>query len=446
MEDRNKPKAHKAAGDAESIVELTSDMELPEDSDVRIIDLTDAIDGPVDVAVTTPPAVTSPTEKLPETEATAPPTPTGQVTPNFIEQEVDAAFDAVQAPLQKTAQGQESIDHDEKLIDRLSDIPRMVDSALETADSGDTRMEKIAADKAEPMEPPELAVEDMAAAAAELDSAISGSDRDDEDEEIINLTEIVDPSLFQPADSQQDEGDDQIIELTDIVDPAELRVKAVIETQDDEKILELTDIVDPAELEAAPAYATAQAPEQSGDFADHGMTWKTEIIADQTADKPEIEAAPIDSGSLPENLAPEPAADPISTGAIAPFEDDPRHQESVIRLSDVLSHNFPRDERPPTEEIKMGVEEELAKQTISLEAEDTANAMGLDLDLDLEKETRQGGKPLTDPEIEAAIERIILTKYAETIEQLIAKAVEKAVTREIENIKRAMLDGDEPLT
>ena len=52
---------------------------------------------------------------------------------------------------------------------------------------------------------------------------------------------------------------------------------------------------------------------------------------------------------------------------------------------------------------------------------------------------------MTDQEVEAAVERILKTKYAETIERLIANAVEKAVSREIENLKRTMLDDDEGL-
>ena len=41
------------------------------------------------------------------------------------------------------------------------------------------------------------------------------------------------------------------------------------------------------------------------------------------------------------------------------------------------------------------------------------------------------------------MERIILKKYGASIETLIAKAVEKAVTREINSIKRTMLDDDD---
>ena len=444
MEDRDKPKAHKAAGDTESIVELTLDMELPEESDVRIIDLTDAIDGPLGVPVAAPSTESPSAETIPTIKATAPPAPSEQeiphvieqqapdameqAIPDVIEQEVDAAFDAVQAPVQEPVPEQESIDHDDGLIDRLSDIPRKVDEAMEMAGSDDPRVEKMATNTAEPVEPPAIDADDIAASAAELDSAMAGFDPDDnnegEDEEIIQLTEIVDIEQLQTADFQLDKGEDEIIELTDIIDPAELRVGAVLEARDDDQILELTDRLDMAELQTD---APAEEP------VDEEILELTDIF-----NPAEIEDAPAHEAPA----VPEHAVDAIPIGTIPPLEDDHGNQESVIRLSEVLNHSLPEDERLPIEQIKMGAEEELAKQTISLEAEDTANALGLDL----EKDTLEEGKPLTDREIEAAVERIIQTKYAETIEQLIAKAVEKAVTREIENIKRAMLDGDEPLT
>ena len=97
MKDRDKSKAHGAAGDAESIVELTPDMELSEDSDVKIIDLTNAIDGPADIPAVSPPAAKSAAGKVPEVEKATSPAPAGQDAPDAIEQEVDAAFDAVLA-------------------------------------------------------------------------------------------------------------------------------------------------------------------------------------------------------------------------------------------------------------------------------------------------------------------------------------------------------------
>ncbi len=476
MKDRDKSEAPGAAGDAESIVELTPDMELGGDSEVKIIDLTDAIDGPADIPAVSPPAATPTAETIPVIEETPSPASIGQDTPDAIEQEVDAAFDAVQEPIQEPvsedtdsvqaepATGEESSGHDAELIDRLSDIPRRVDQAMEMAGRGDMQVDKIAQETAEPAPAPEGPGDfaDLTADAAELESAMAEFTPDGEDGEILDLTEIVDTAELQAADVQmdglyeeiieltdivdpaelqvsavtEDLGDEDILELTDIVDPDELQVGALTEDRDDDDILELTDIVDPAELEAAPAQPAPQASGRIEGLGDQG--------AGQATDESPLEAQPPDIQPLPEEPGQEQTepADAISIGAIPPFEDEGPHENSVIQLSDVLNQSAPKEERVPIEQIKVGAEEELAQQSISLEAELTADSLGMDL----EKEAWEEDKTVTDREIEAAVERIIQTKYTETIERLIAKAVEKAVTREIENIKRAMLDGDEPLT
>lgn len=51
---------------------------------------------------------------------------------------------------------------------------------------------------------------------------------------------------------------------------------------------------------------------------------------------------------------------------------------------------------------------------------------------------------ISNTEMEAAIMRLIETKYSKKIEQLIVKAIEKAVTREITKIKRAISDESNP--
>ena len=56
MEDREKSKATKP----ENIVELTPDMELTDESQVEVIDLTDIVDGPDEI-----PAFASPVSETP---------------------------------------------------------------------------------------------------------------------------------------------------------------------------------------------------------------------------------------------------------------------------------------------------------------------------------------------------------------------------------------------
>ncbi len=405
MEDHNKSKVRAASGDAESIVELTPGMELPDQTNIRIIDLTDAVDNPSGFPASSPEIDPSVTEPTSGTEKTLPNPPDDEIPPGNIEQEVDAAFDAVQEP---AAPMEES---NEALFNRLSDIPRRVDNALDPDFQKKTQPEALPAMPIKPSAPDD---ENLAIDAAEVESALAGYAHDGQDDEIVELTDIVEPEELSPSDFQLE---DEIIELTDIVDPAELQVSAA-ENQDDGEILELTDIVDPAEpaaMDADPSgEAEALAIKEMVDPAELEEGLAGNEIVEPEDFQPEIDEAPI--------------VDPI--GAMAPHEgEESLPEEGMVRLSDVLSPRPPEEEGLPVEQIKMGAEE------------DTAGAPGPDLDHEIQNENNM----LTEREIEAAVERIIQKKYAATIEQLIARTVEKAVTREIENIKRAMMDGDEPL-
>jgi len=62
------------------------------------------------------------------------------------------------------------------------------------------------------------------------------------------------------------------------------------------------------------------------------------------------------------------------------------------------------------------------------------------IDLNEVREAMGGATELTDKELEDVIEKIIRTKYAETIERHIASVVEKVVTREMENLKRSLME------
>ena len=131
MEDREKSKATKP----ENIVELTPDMEVTDESQVEVIDLTDIVDGPDEI-----PAFASPVSETPA-EAKRPVSrpPTGSIYSSVIEQEVEAAFDFVQSPIQVTAPETPPPANHVGLMDKLSDIPRMVDDALDVSGAPDTR-------------------------------------------------------------------------------------------------------------------------------------------------------------------------------------------------------------------------------------------------------------------------------------------------------------------
>jgi predicted ribosome quality control (RQC) complex YloA/Tae2 family protein len=54
--------------------------------------------------------------------------------------------------------------------------------------------------------------------------------------------------------------------------------------------------------------------------------------------------------------------------------------------------------------------------------------------------------PFTEQQLEAALERTIRRIYAEKIEHLMFQTIEKTVQREIEKIKRALLEDDDELS
>jgi len=105
-------------------------------------------------------------------------------------------------------------------------------------------------------------------------------------------------------------------------------------------------------------------------------------------------------------------------GPVADQAEPEEEEEGLLSLTDVLNRSAAdAAKKPPVERVGSVIRE-------------------------VEEDTGKDVRTLTDNEVEAAVERILKTKYAETIERLIANAVEKAVNREIENLKRTMLDDD----
>lgn len=142
----------------------------------------------------------------------------------------------------------------------------------------------------------------------------------------------------------------------------------------------------------------------------------------------------IDGSQIPEEIPPE-AED---TAPIAPVEEITDDQEQVIQLADILSAS--KTQQPNAEHAPISPEEDMDAPPVNLETQDATAA----LDVDPTNKTMEGDALFEDKKIEAAVEKIIRTKYADKMEQLIASAVEKAVTEEIENIRRSLSDLDEP--
>ena len=92
------------------------------------------------------------------------------------------------------------------------------------------------------------------------------------------------------------------------------------------------------------------------------------------------------------------------------------------------------------ENITLGVEEELSK-----EAAGDDKGLQIGMDMDEVKEAAEKSAQMKGQDLEKAIEEVIRSKYSQTIEQFIASAVEKVVTREMESIKQKLMDDDQDL-
>ncbi len=404
MEDNSKPKDRPASKvpAKDKIVELMPNMEVETDSRGKIIDLTRAINGTADQLAPQTARVQTPAEDVGATQDQQAATDHG--IPAAIEKDVDAAFN--------TLDSVQSKDSTEKMpaSDDLDDLTDMVDSALRETDEKEETSTNESSTSEEPVL--ELASEldeeiplentlqesgpqttgTNAAIDQETDSAaLTPEATDAEEDEILELTDMVDADELvqtpaEPAATAADE--DEILELTDMVDPVEMAEAAgdsAIDLDDeDDDVIELTDMVDPAEIAAALAE-----PDAPLDELDERQTGLDELGMDN---------------------------------------------DQVIQLDSVLSRSLQNDAQSA-----LIAEETEADEQLPSEENFPTSSLGMEL----EEETPEEPVALTEKEIEEAIERIIRTKYATSIEKLVAATVERVVKREIEEIKRSLMDDDE---
>ena len=470
MEDHNQSWKKSKSADKESIVELSKDMESPDQTKHKIIDLTLEMDGSEDKAQAKP-AKEMIQEKLSDTPEPAEeksPAAIINETTDSVEEEVDAAFDAVQMqPIESTA-----TKADNALFDELSDITQQVDDAVSRRDTNTSSDEN----PLPPIEPVPLDNDTLAADAAELDEAMAGDDDDDP----TGQADVASNGEDELSDTFEVEDHDDIIELVDVVESTELADLGTTTPQEDDEIIELTDIVDPAEVESlgldmqqkkkAPE-ADLRYPPVDAESTDAGLDpveeeltlseseidgnvdLFTDIDAELTSEQDSIgdtvesfDAAELDSLFDDDNITQEetqldiePQADDADIDYAPAPEEEGDHQEQVIQLADVLRAS--NGQSSSAAEFQADEEDDRAHQLVSSESQDISDA----LDSSLDQASEIDNASDEDKKIEAAVEHVIKTKYADTIEQLIANEVEKAVMREIENIKRTLSEDDEPL-
>lgn len=312
--------------------------------------------------------------------------------PPSIEAEVDAAFDEVQFDQSPKASEEKKGD---QLFDELSGITQMVDDAVRQINKPDT---------SQPAPSPSADDITLESEAADTEAAVSD---EDEDEEIIELTDVVDPSEIMAAEETADEEDD-IIDLVDIVDPAELEsdTKPSDEPAKEDEELVLSDL----------------------DDLDLDENIEKDIDLPDDFDTPEI-----DKLFSEEDLEDE---EEFSEAGERTVEPDSDHEEEVILLTDVLRKGD-STEKKLTADARQ--EEETAKE---FESKDDMASEALD-SVSLPPDAKER-KVLSDSNIETAVEHLLKTKYADAIQKMVTEAVEKAVTREVENIKRRLSAKDTP--
>ena len=394
MEDNTKSKDQAGSTDAETprIVELTPDMEIATNAGGKVIELTEALDGTADLE-TEDPALTPP-QPSPQTPDKPMAVETESRTSD-IEKEIDLAFESVQSP---ETQAQAEADGDK--VSQLTDMADTVLSekeqdhedkqAFETEDAeSDERETTDAGFEQEPGMTFELAPDvEMEAAKQppveeplpEVEPQTLSAITEEPEDDAIDLVDIVEPPT--PVAKTAEEDDDDIIELTRIVST---RAEADTEADEDDDIIELVNIVPTA------------APEKT--FTD------------------------------------EPAAQPVSADV---EDDDPAgYNEQIIKLSDVLNEAKKRN-LTPEEGDAFGLDAALTVDARPERDDETLDNLGMELDLPFDSGETQA-EDLPEDKIEAAVERLLYTKYAPQIEKAIAQAVKRTVAREVEIIKRSLL-------
>lgn len=502
------------------IIDLTSDMALPNDNGGRIIDLTDVLYTPPEVdAPSAPPAVAG-TDAAEEAEpaAEAPPSSMEMDPALPPEGSIDTREDAADEMAEPVAFLQEPLPDPEqgRMPATAVEAPPLEASAPTTAAADD--------DPTDISPPPE--------AAAPAQAPETPTVRQSLDEELIDLGDAAPVDAHGAADDALP--DEALIELTDIVSPAELaRIAAAATLPDDEEIIELTDVVPPEELErimqdlslaeedapiqltdivtpeelariadeaaqgqeadepvveltdiVAPVEAAATLDTDAGDAP--AIDWKDTDRATEMAAETEVnETAAVDdmegpvadapeatlaAEEAPAAMAPEPAQpgdwigaemdetpaaiqeDPTEVTDEAPapdlgqlqpgdwLDDDAEaDEERVIRLDTVLER-MRRHEQRLSDDITQGIETELQRQGW---AADEAGAEA-ETAADERATAAQAPTEINAAALERAIERVIRTQYAQTIEKTIATVVEQVVTREMGRIRQELLEEEGP--
>ena len=302
----------------------------------------------------------------------------------------------------------------------------------------------------------------------------SGTDLNDK--EVIELTEIV------------EEGDgDNVIDLNDIIEPPDQAMEAVVEPEEEAIPLvnalpkeETTDSPEETDDAIIDLMDVATTPE--GDTAGTGMP-EPDTMPDETAGATEDEDDVIDLMDVAATLENDTAGTGMPAPDTTPDETDETvpEDEPVIDLLDAVE--------PQTAEAGITVETDDEFSDLESRADAVLTDAGNAFDVETPEEAAETAGPdsdfmifednqaiigdvndqpentpdvsesvaaplvvpaspsepvpLTEAQIEAALERTIEKIYGEKIEQLMIRTIEKTVTREIARIKNALLEDED---
>lgn len=208
--------------------------------------------------------------------------------------------------------------------------------------------------------------------------------------------------------TESTEDDDQIIDLVDVV-----------ETEDDDQII---DLVDAVEME------------------DDDQIINLEDDAVEIYQKDDSESI---VGGVSEPVENETIIDLVES-----IGDTPEEIEEIGEpILETVEDSQDIDDTPEFEDnlIVEAVDFDDKFETVSLVPEalkdDFADSLGVELDSneDISKNTLEADN-VSDEQVEAALERVIKKLFYEKIDRLLVETIEKTVAKEIERLKRALLE------
>jgi hypothetical protein len=377
-----------------------------------------------------------------------------------LDADINNAFDAILEPddeiLELTQKAEPKVEDphsfDEADTEEIIDLTHRVDMhhADGVADSKDDEGEDLLAllESALPAESPS-------------DKDASPEALPEEDEEILELTEKVETPEEMPQSDME-----AIIDMVDQVTPEQadsdqddiIELTETVSVDDDSDIIELED---PTAEEASTADSqveTEPAMDSGWDdtILDEILDFPEGVTGEDTASfGPEDESAEMASAGetevtlsdvfpeIPAKAVPPLADDQAGKDGLLEISPPPQETEQIIQLGDILNGARRAGKEAP-DDFPFDLDEALAKDDIGIKADDTAGVLGIALD-EIQSEGRQEDErlSLSQQEIEDAVERLIVRKYGLTIEDMVANAVERIVSREIESIKRSFAENEE---